>query len=92
MDRLDLADAVIQLVMQDPYSSLNPRMTVYDIVAEAFVAHPDLAPRSQRRALVVEMLGLVGLGPRQPGPVFPSALRRPAPAGGDRPGAGTQTV
>ena len=56
---------VIQLVMQDPYSSLNPRMTVYDIVAEAFVAHPDLAPRSQRRALVVEMLGLVGLGPQQ---------------------------
>lgn len=57
--------SVIQLVMQDPYSSLNPRMTVYDIVAEAFVAHPQLAARSERRALVVEMLGLVGLGPHQ---------------------------
>ena len=55
--------SVIQLVMQDPYSSLNPRMTVYDIVAEAFVAHPELAERGRRRELVVEMLGLVGLGP-----------------------------
>ena len=53
---------VIQLVMQDPYSSLNPRMTIYDIVAEAFVAHPELAAKSQTRALVAEMLRLVGLG------------------------------
>ena len=54
--------SVIQLVMQDPYTSLNPRMTVYDIVAEAFVAHPELATAPRRRELVVEMLSLVGLG------------------------------
>lgn len=54
--------SVIQLVMQDPYSSLNPRMTIYDIVAEAFVAHPELVQDSRRRDLVVEMLSLVGLG------------------------------
>ena len=54
--------SVIQLVMQDPYSSLNPRMTIYDIVAEAFVAHPELVEGVRRRDLVVEMLSLVGLG------------------------------
>lgn len=54
--------SVIQLVMQDPYSSLNPRMTVYDIVAEAYVAHPELVQGQRRRDLVVEMLALVGLG------------------------------
>ncbi len=54
--------SVIQLVMQDPYSSLNPRMTVYDIVAEAYVAHPELVRGARRRDLVVEMLSLVGLG------------------------------
>ncbi|WP_111767765.1 ABC transporter ATP-binding protein [Nakamurella deserti] len=54
--------SVIQLVMQDPYSSLNPRMTIYDIVAEAFVAHPELVQGVRRRDLVAEMLSLVGLG------------------------------
>ncbi|GIM82137.1 ABC transporter ATP-binding protein [Salinispora arenicola] len=53
----------IQLVMQDPYTSLNPRMTVGDIVGEPFVVHPEVLPRPRRRARVQELLDLVGLNP-----------------------------
>jgi oligopeptide transport system ATP-binding protein len=53
----------IQLVMQDPYTSLNPRMTVRDIVSEPFQIHPDVAPKGQIRARVQELLELVGLNP-----------------------------
>jgi oligopeptide transport system ATP-binding protein len=53
----------LQLVMQDPYTSLNPRMTVGDIIGEPFDIHPDVAPRNQRRRRVQELLDLVGLNP-----------------------------
>ncbi|WP_242894040.1 ABC transporter ATP-binding protein [Actinomadura litoris] len=53
----------VQMVMQDPYSSLNPRMTVGDIVGEPFAIHPDAAPKGERRARVQELLELVGLDP-----------------------------
>jgi oligopeptide transport system ATP-binding protein len=53
----------VQIVLQDPYSSLNPRMTVGDIVGEPFDIHPDAAPRGQRRAAVQELLEVVGLDP-----------------------------
>ncbi|HEU4425269.1 MAG TPA: dipeptide ABC transporter ATP-binding protein [Pilimelia sp.] len=53
----------LQLVMQDPYTSLNPRMTVGDIVGEPFDIHPDVAPRNQRRQRVRELIDLVGLNP-----------------------------
>ncbi|MGQ0625327.1 MAG: ABC transporter ATP-binding protein [Sporichthyaceae bacterium] len=53
----------IQLVMQDPYSSLNPRMTVADIVGEPFEIHPEVAPKGERQARVKELLDLVGLNP-----------------------------
>jgi oligopeptide transport system ATP-binding protein len=53
----------IQLVMQDPYTSLNPRMTVGDIIAEPFYIHPDVAPKGQIRQRVQELLDLVGLNP-----------------------------
>ncbi|MBX7265288.1 dipeptide ABC transporter ATP-binding protein [Micromonospora sp. Llam7] len=53
----------IQLVMQDPYTSLNPRMTVGDIVGEPFDVHPDVVPKSGRRGKVQELLELVGLNP-----------------------------
>jgi oligopeptide transport system ATP-binding protein len=53
----------LQLVMQDPYTSLNPRMTVGDIVGEPFDIHPDVAPRGDRRKRVQELINLVGLNP-----------------------------
>jgi len=54
----------IQIVMQDPYSSLNPRMTVGQIVREPFDVHPDVLPRGKRDARVRELLELVGLDPQ----------------------------
>jgi oligopeptide transport system ATP-binding protein len=53
----------IQLVMQDPYTSLNPRMTVGDLVGEPYEIHPEVAPRGDRRRRVQELLDLVGLNP-----------------------------
>jgi oligopeptide transport system ATP-binding protein len=53
----------IQIVFQDPYTSLDPRKTVGDIVAEPFEIHPDAVPRSGRRRRVQELLDLVGLNP-----------------------------
>ena len=53
----------IQMVMQDPYTSLNPRMTVGDIIGEPFDIHPDVVPRAQRPRVVQELLDVVGLNP-----------------------------
>ncbi|WP_433387657.1 ABC transporter ATP-binding protein [Micromonospora sp. KLBMP9576] len=53
----------IQLVMQDPYTSLNPRMTVGDLIGEPFEIHPEVAPKGSRRGKVMELLDLVGLNP-----------------------------
>ncbi|MCL2783967.1 MAG: dipeptide ABC transporter ATP-binding protein [Propionibacteriaceae bacterium] len=53
----------IQIVFQDPYTSLNPRMTVGDIVGEPYDIHPEVAPKGSRRKRVQELLDLVGLNP-----------------------------
>ena len=53
----------IQIVFQDPYTTLNPRKTVGDIVGEPFDIHPDVVPRGGRRRRVQELLDLVGLNP-----------------------------
>jgi oligopeptide transport system ATP-binding protein len=53
----------IQIVLQDPYSSLNPRMTVGDIVGEPFQIHQEVAPKGSRRKMVQELLEVVGLNP-----------------------------
>ncbi|MEV6936498.1 dipeptide ABC transporter ATP-binding protein [Streptomyces sp. NPDC051132] len=53
----------IQMVFQDPYTSLNPRMTVGDIVGEPFEIHPEAAPKGDRRRRVRELLDVVGLDP-----------------------------
>ena len=53
----------IQIVFQDPYTSLNPRRTVGEIVGEPFEIHPDAVPKKGRRAKVQELLELVGLNP-----------------------------
>jgi oligopeptide/dipeptide ABC transporter ATP-binding protein len=51
----------MQMVLQDPYTSLNPRMTVGDIVGEPFAIHGD--PEGGRRTRVRELLEIVGLDP-----------------------------
>uniref|UniRef100_UPI0003617131 ATP-binding cassette domain-containing protein n=1 Tax=Streptomyces xiaopingdaonensis TaxID=1565415 RepID=UPI0003617131 len=53
----------IQMVFQDPYTSLNPRMTVGDIIAEPYDIHPEAAPKGDRRKRVQELLDVVGLNP-----------------------------
>ncbi|GAA2931302.1 dipeptide ABC transporter ATP-binding protein [Streptomyces thioluteus] len=53
----------IQMVFQDPYTSLNPRMTVGDIVGEPYEIHPEAAPKGSRRQKVRELLDVVGLNP-----------------------------
>jgi len=53
----------IQIVLQDPYTSLNPRMTVGDIVGEPFEIHPEVAPKGSRAGKVRELLEVVGLNP-----------------------------
>ncbi len=50
----------MQMIFQDPYASLNPRMRVVDIVGEAPVAHR-LAPASKQAEYVAEQLNRVGL-------------------------------
>jgi peptide/nickel transport system ATP-binding protein len=53
----------IQYVFQDPYSSLNPRMTVAKVLAEPFAIHGIGTPASRREA-AARLLETVGLGPR----------------------------
>ncbi|MBI4266327.1 MAG: ABC transporter ATP-binding protein [Acidobacteria bacterium] len=58
--RMRLARRDMQIVFQDPYSSLNPRMRVGDIVEEPLVIHK-LGTKAERRARVAELFALVGL-------------------------------
>ena len=51
----------MQIVFQDPYASLNPRMTVGDIVGEAIDIHKLASNKKVRRDRIVELLSLVGL-------------------------------
>jgi oligopeptide transport system ATP-binding protein len=52
----------MQIVFQDPYASLNPRMTVGTIIAEPLIIHGDL-PARQRGERVAQLLEKVGLSP-----------------------------
>ena len=53
----------VQIVFQDPYASLNPRMTVRDIISEAWEIHSDVVPKNQRREVLGSLLERVGLAP-----------------------------
>jgi ABC-type oligopeptide transport system ATPase subunit len=60
--RMRAARREMQMVFQDPYSSLNPRMRVRDIVEEPLVIHR-IGTRAERRNRVEELFTLVGLDP-----------------------------
>jgi len=51
----------IQIIFQDPYASLNPRMTIGDIITEAWEIHPGVVPRAERTQRARELLERVGL-------------------------------
>ena len=57
----------IQVVFQDPYASLNPRMTVNEILTEPFKVHPDTLPKPQWPNRIRELLEQVGLRPEYAG-------------------------
>ncbi|HEY2329363.1 MAG TPA: oligopeptide/dipeptide ABC transporter ATP-binding protein [Verrucomicrobiae bacterium] len=57
------ARADFQMIFQDPYASLNPRMTVFDTLAEAIRAHKEIS-RNELPLRVSELLEKVGLSPR----------------------------
>jgi oligopeptide/dipeptide ABC transporter ATP-binding protein len=52
----------MQMIFQDPYASLNPRMTAHDIIAEPLAIH-QLAKGNERKKRVENLLTLVGLDP-----------------------------
>ena len=52
----------LQMIFQDPYASLNPRMTVGNIIAEPMQIH-NLVPKNERNERVQELLETVGLNP-----------------------------
>ena len=51
----------MQMVFQDPYSSLNPRMTVEDIIGEPLDVHKLYKTKAERREKILELMELVGL-------------------------------
>jgi microcin C transport system ATP-binding protein len=63
---------LVQVVFQDPFSSLSPRMTVEEIVGEGLLVHEPALPLAQRRERVIQTLHEVGLGEAQ----FPGLLQR----------------
>lgn len=55
----------VQLIFQDPYSSLNPRMTIGNILTEPLLVHQVFHSDQQRKAHVAHLMELVGLKPEQ---------------------------
>ena len=54
----------VQLVFQDPFSSLNPRLTVASAIGEILKVHRLASGPAQRRARTLELLSMVSLGPQ----------------------------
>lgn len=55
----------IQMIFQDPYASLNPRMTVADIIEEPLLVHKLYPNKIKRQQRIYELLNLVGLNKEQ---------------------------
>ena len=62
----ELADFRVscQMIFQDPYASLNPRMTVFDIIAEPIRTHKQFENRKDLEKKISSLMHLVGLSPR----------------------------
>lgn len=54
---------LFQMIFQDPYASLNPRMTVFDLLAEPLIIHK-ICPKTEIEKCVSELMKMVGLAPR----------------------------
>jgi len=54
----------MQIVFQDPYASLNPRLTVSDIISEPLIVNNTYSTKAKREARVRELMNTVGLAPR----------------------------
>ncbi|MCL2559848.1 MAG: dipeptide ABC transporter ATP-binding protein [Turicibacter sp.] len=54
----------MQIVFQDPYASLNPRLTVSDIISEPLIVNKTYSTKAKREARVRELMDTVGLAPR----------------------------
>ncbi len=76
----------LQMIFQDPYSSLNPRMTVEQTLAEPLALHGLARGRHRERA--AELMDLVGPGAAVPAALSARVFRRPAAAHRHRPRAG----
>jgi oligopeptide/dipeptide ABC transporter ATP-binding protein len=61
--RLKATRREMQMIFQDPYSSLNPRKTIGSIIAEPFVIHKMHEGKGERRGAVQELMETVGLNP-----------------------------
>lgn len=53
----------IQMVFQDPWASLDPRMRVFDTITEGWRIHPEIAPRGREIDVARDLMGKVGLSP-----------------------------
>ena len=69
----------MQMIFQDPFASLNPRMTVGAAIAEPMLVN-NLATRAEARDKVAELLSRVGLAPDMASALSARVFRRPAPA------------
>ncbi|MCL1831109.1 MAG: dipeptide ABC transporter ATP-binding protein [Oscillospiraceae bacterium] len=55
----------MQIIFQDPYSSLNPRLPIYDIIGEAMLQHKIAANKAEMREKVIEVMSKCELFPEQ---------------------------
>jgi oligopeptide transport system ATP-binding protein len=62
-DGVHRARRIMQMVFQDPYSSLDPRMSVFELVSEPWTIHQNVVAPQDRRAKAAELLIKVGLDP-----------------------------
>lgn len=80
-DEMRILRKDLQIIFQDPYSSLNPRFTIGQIIEEGLVTHNFYhSGSSQMREHVVDTLVECGLQPVYAPPLSPSVFRRPAAA------------